>query len=154
APRGAKLGRDGFGGDGRFLGGEELEDFFAGEGFVNEEAFGEGLSLFAVFQDDFFGFLIGVGQEEIDFAFGVISVRLVVEFLAHAPVVDHFAGDVFGGVEVAIGAVGHVAHENVFGGAAAHEDGELFDQKFLAVDVLVLAREGGGGAEGVAARDN
>ena len=57
-------------------------------------------------------------------------------------------------LQIAVGAVGHVAAECLFGSPAAHEHRQLFEQELAAMDVLVFVRQDGRGAEGLAAGDD
>ena len=60
---------------------------------------------------------------------------------AHAPLADHLASHVGGALDVVAGAGGDVVHEDLFGDAAAHQDGQLRFEIVLVVAVLVVERK-------------
>ena len=60
---------------------------------------------------------------------------------AHAPFANHLASHIGGALDVVAGAGGDMVHENLFGDAAGHQDGELRFQIPLVVGVLVVDRQ-------------
>src|SRR3954470_2872806 len=72
---------------------EESDDFFASQGLLSEESFGEFAgSLFMRF-DEREGFAVRILENTIHLDFSIVLIGLVIELLAHAPFEDHFARD-------------------------------------------------------------
>ena len=59
-------------------------------------------------------------------------------FLAHAPFANHAARSRSRHLDVAAGAISHIAENKLLSDATAHADGETIDQLGLAVGVFVF----------------
>src|SRR5215469_2074697 len=121
--------------------------------------------LFVRAADDAFYFLVDVdggGFAEVamlgDFAAEEDGLFFLAESerteLAHTPFANHVARDVGGAFDVVAGAGGDVAEEDLFSGAAAHENGQHAFEMVLGVGMLVVGRQLHGEAERHAARDD
>jgi hypothetical protein len=161
---------------GKLLARDDEVDLYLVEGLTLEEGVGHAVHDFGVLFEDGVGRLVALVDEgangDVDLLGGVVGVvaRLAdvateEDFLlllavgertevGHTVLADHLAGEFGGADDVVAGTGGLASHEDLFGAASAHEDGELGVEIVLGDGVLVLFGQVHGDAEGHAARDD
>ena len=74
--------------------------------------------------------------------------------VAHAPVADHLAGETRGLLDVARGAVGNLAGDDLLADAAGHRHADIVEQALAGIAEDFFGRHEHGHAEGATARDD
>src|SRR5262249_24214315 len=168
------------GGSGSFLewpGGQDAVDLLAVQRLALEQGPGQRMELFQVRVEELLRPRRGIHHDALDLGVDddrrLLAVVLGTGDLAteedvllplaegerahlvrHAPLSDHLARHLRGLLEVVAGARGLLLEHDLFGGAAAQEDGDLVDEEFLRVAVAIVGGQLHGQAEGPPARDD